>query len=133
MKLVIESEKPVWRSSETVAVQLIALNDSYEAVTVDRRLLVGPNLTYGEGRMPPPVQVEPAFPDEEQNRIILNPWCFYGRYRTFSALPVGQVTFYGYLLRRPEAALLPTRPVDLDALLAEAEPLVTTIVDMERR
>lgn len=131
MKLVIESEKPAWRSGETVVIRFIALNDSYEPVTVDRRLLVGPNATYGVGRMPPPIQLEPAFPDEEHNHIVLNPWCFYGRHRTFSGLPVGQVTFHGYLLRRPEASLLPNGPVDRGALLAEAEPLVTTIMDLE--
>jgi hypothetical protein len=64
---------------------------------------------------------------------LFAPWCFYGRHRTFSGLSVGQVTFHGYLLRRPEAALLPNGPVDPGALLAEAEPLVTTIVDLEKR
>jgi hypothetical protein len=34
-------------------------------------------------------------------------------------------------LRRPEASLLPNGPVDRGALLAEAEPLVTIIMDLE--
>jgi len=83
--------------------------------------------------MLPPVQLEPAFPGEEDNHIVLNPWCFHGRHRMFSGLPVGQVTFHGYPLRRPEASLLPNGPVDRGALLAEAEPLVMIIVDLERR
>lgn len=132
MKLVLESEHLAWRGGETVVIRLIALNDSYEAVTLDRRLLVGPNATFGARRMPLPIQLEPEFPDEAHNHIVLNPWCFYGRLRTFSGLPVGQVTFHGYLLRWPEAALLSNGPVDPGALLAEAEPLVITIEDLER-
>jgi hypothetical protein len=41
------------------------------------------------------------------------------------------VTFHGYLLRRPEAALLSNGPVDPGALLADAELPVITIDDLE--
>src|SRR5262245_15365538 len=129
MKLIIESEKQVWRKGETVTARLIVLNDSYEPVVIDHRLLIGPNLVYDAPRMPPPIQVEPAFPDEAHNCTMLNPWCFYGRQRTFSASSSGAVTLHGYLLRRPEAALLANGPVDPTAMLAAAEPLVATIED----
>jgi hypothetical protein len=129
MKLIVEAEKQVWFMGDVVRVRFQVLNDSYEPVVVDRRYLIGPNLVYSDARMPPPIQVEPEFSTQYKNQIILNPWCFYGRERTFSNLPAGQVTFYGYLLRRSEAAKLPTGPVDPTALLAEADPLVLTIIE----
>jgi hypothetical protein len=127
VELVLEAATRTWRAGQVVAVRLLVLNDGYERVTVDRRLLVGPNLGPGPGRMPPPVQVEPPFDEEERNQILLNPWCLYGRQREFPNLPAGEVTFYGYLLRRPVEALLPRGPADAEALLVEAEPLVLTI------
>lgn len=127
VKLILEVKKHVWNTDETVTVRLLALNESYEAVVVDRRLLIGPNLLPSTDRIPLPVEVEPAFEQEEQNQIILNPWGFYGRERTFSDLSAGQVTVYGYLLREPADALLPTGPVAPDALLVKAEPLTLTI------
>jgi hypothetical protein len=129
MQLVVESEKRVWRADETVVVRLLALNESYEPASIDRRLLVGPNLVYGVRRMPPPIHVEPALATEAENRIVLNPWCVYGRQRSFGPLPAGTVTVHGYVLRRPEDALLPAGPVDRAALLAEAVPLELTIVE----
>lgn len=127
MKLILEAEKHIWRTDEALTVRLLAYNDSYEPVVLDRQLLIGPNLMPGVGRMPPPVSVESAFVEAERNQLFLNPWTFYGRQRSFSGQPGGQVTFYGYLLRQPTQALLPKGPVDLEALLAEAEPLLLTI------
>ncbi|RLC93927.1 MAG: hypothetical protein DRI40_08130 [Chloroflexi bacterium] len=127
MKLVLRAEKRTWSAGEEVAVQLIAINDSYEAVALDRRLLVGPNPVPAklEG-IPFPVSVEPAFSREEQNVVMLNPWCFYGRER-FWKFPAGRVTFYGYLLRRPVEGMPPEGPKDYEALAVAAEPLVLRV------
>ena len=128
MQLILESDRRVWRVGEAVIVRLLALNDSYEVVTLDRRLLVGPHpMHVGPNRSLFGVSLEPTFPQEEQNILLLNPWCFYGRQRTFEHLAEGQLSLYGYLLSKPADALLPKGPVDADKLLAAAEPLVLTI------
>jgi hypothetical protein len=103
------------------------LNDDYSAVTIDRRLLVGPNLEYTTRRMPRVVQVEPAFDEEHQNQVVLNPWSLYGRERTFTVDEPGEVRMHGYLLRHESDGLLATGPVDAQALLLAAEPLQLTI------
>ncbi|MBE0480412.1 MAG: hypothetical protein IBX68_05475 [Dehalococcoidia bacterium] len=126
MRLLIETEKPAYSSGEPVTVRLLVLNDSYEPVSLDRRLLVGPN-PVPEGRPPFPVSIEPSFSREEQNLIMLNPWCFYGRQRTFDSLPPGKTTVYAYLLRRPTDSLLPGEPGERDALLSAAEPLIVEV------
>jgi hypothetical protein len=129
MQVIVESEKRVWRTDEMVVVRVLVLNDSYEPVAIDRRWLVGPNLLFGIPRMPPPINVEPALASEAENQVVLNPWCVYGRQRSFGPLPLGPVTLHGYLLNRLEDALLPTGPGDPAALLAAAVPLELTIVD----
>ena len=43
MRLILEAAKTSWRAGEPVTARLIVLNDGYEAVAFDRRLLVGPN------------------------------------------------------------------------------------------
>lgn len=129
MRLSLESDKQVWHTGEAVTVRLLVLNDSYEVATLDRRLLVGPHPSPGGPiRSFFGVSLEPAFPKEEQNFVLLNPWCFYGRQRMFENLSEGQLTIYGYLLNKPVDSLLPEGPVDADALLAAAEPLVLTIL-----
>ncbi len=133
MKLILESDKQVWNTGEVIIVRLLALNNSYEGAALDRRLLVGPNPLpdrpmrgfYG-------VSLEPAFTQKEQNLVLLNPWCFYGRQRTFENLAAGQLTLYGYLLNKPADSLLPKGPAETDALQAAAEPLVLTIVEQAR-
>jgi hypothetical protein len=127
MKLLLRAEKRTWSTGDEVAVQLVAINDSYEAVALDKRLLVGPNPVPArlEG-IPFPVSLEPAFPKEEQNVVMLNPWCFYGRERSWK-LPAGRTTFHAYLLRRPVDGLPPEGPKDPEALAVAAEPLVLTV------
>jgi hypothetical protein len=127
MKLKLEAQKPIWRVDEVITVQLLVLNDSYEPVAVDRRLIIGPNVLPNSMMGFYPISVEPAFSQEEQNLVMLNPFCFYGRQRTFENLAPGQVNFYGYLLNKPVDSLLPQKPGDLEALLTSAEPLVLTI------
>jgi hypothetical protein len=124
MKIILEMDKPEYTSSETVTVRLLALNDSYRPVTIDRRLLIGPNIKTEPPVNPPhPVSIEPASAKESSNQIILNAWCFYGRQRSFQGLPQGTATFYAYLLKKPSGSLLPERPGDMAALLVSAEPL----------
>lgn len=127
MKLMLRVTKRTWSTGEEVAVQLLAINDSYEVVALDRRLLVGPNPVPAKlSGIPFPVSLEPALAREEQNMVMLNPWCFYGRERSWK-LPAGRSTFYGYLLRRPVDVLLPEGPKDPDALALAAEPLVLRV------
>ena len=132
MKLTLEVAKRDWRVGEGITVRLVVLNDSHETAAVDRRLLVGPNpVPEHSTGAPLPVALEPAFPEEAQNRVLLNPWCIYGRERSFGNLPAGRVTVYGYLLRRASASRPPEGPAEADALQAAAEPLV--LIVHERR
>ena len=128
MELCLEMKKDKSETAGIVTVNLLVLNNSYEPVTIDRRLLVGPNpvLEHASG-IPFPVSVEPSLTREEENMVTLNPWCIYGRQRTFDSLPQGRATFYGYLLRYPLDALLPERPGEPEALLISAEPLIVSI------
>ncbi len=129
MKLTIEVEKRQWRAGELVRVRLVALNDSYQPVSLDRRALVGPNpVPARPAGGPLPISVEPRARKAQENHILLNPWCFYGRERTFDMLPPGEVTFHGYLLRREEPSLMPVAPHDPEATLAVAEPVTVTIL-----
>jgi hypothetical protein len=129
MQLMLEADKQELSSGEPVAVRVIVLNDSYEPVAVDRRLLVGPNpVPEPRAGSPLPVSLEPAFPDEERNLIYLNPWCFYGRERSWKFLPPGRVTVHAYLLRRPVRSLLAEGPGEPDALLVGAPPLALTVL-----
>ncbi|MEE6273597.1 hypothetical protein [Georgenia wangjunii] len=100
-------------------VLLLALNDSYEPVTLDHRLLVGPNAA---GGAPVPVSVEPSQPADQDNLTVLGPWCVYGRLRSFPRAEAA-TTFHGYLVRE-DSALLPDGPADPAHLVARAEPLV---------
>ena len=124
MKLFIQVEQ----SGETITARILALNDSYEPVVLDPRLLIGPNpVPEHPTGLPIPVSIEPALPREGENRILLNPWCLYGRERTFETLPRGRVTFHAYLLRELSSALLPDRPGDPDALFDAAEAAAIVI------
>jgi hypothetical protein len=111
MELILNVEQATDGQGATLTVRLMALNDSYEAVTLDRRLLIGPNVVPEHlAGASLPVSREPSFSKREQNEVVLNPWCFYGRQRTFDGLPAGRVTIYAYLLEQPTDSLLPDRP-----------------------
>jgi hypothetical protein len=128
MKITLETDKSKYNPGETVTVHLLVLNDSYSPVTIDRRLLIGPNIVTEPPMNPPlPISVEPAFSKEEQNLVALNPWGSFGRQRSFQGLPQGIATFYAYILKRPSGSLLPERPGEPAALLASAEPLSVNI------
>jgi hypothetical protein len=128
MQVSLAVEKDQFGLGETVTVRVVAINNSYEPAVLDRRLFVGPNPVPERATGAPfPVSVEPASPREEANLIVLNPWCFYGRERTFDNFPPGRVTFYGYVLRHRSDALRPEGPAEADAQLVSAEPLVITI------
>lgn len=128
MELFLEVDKDTAATAETVTVRLLVLNNGFDSAPLDRRLLVGPNpVPERPAGAPFPVSVEPAMPAEEQNVIMLNPWCLYGRQRTFDNFPPGRVTFHGYLLRHASKSLLPEKPGEPEALLLSAEPLVVSI------
>jgi hypothetical protein len=101
---------------------LLVLNDSYDVVTLDRGRLIGPNpVAARPSGLPLPISMEPTADDEPESNVVLNPWCLYGRQRTFDA--IGGLTFHGYLLWKPSDELRPDGPVDPDALAAAAPPL----------
>lgn len=124
MRVVIECAKSLYAPEETIVVRLLVINDSYETVALDRRMLVGPTPvpTAPEG-LPHPVSREPAFATTAENAVLLNPWGIFGRERSFSGLPPGPVNFHGYLLSEPSDALLPDRPADPGLLRLAATPL----------
>jgi hypothetical protein len=106
-----------------LAVRLTVLNDSYEPVRIDHRLLIGPNVA----SIPRPVSAEPSTEDEADNFTVLNPWCFYGRQRAFGDV-TGEVTFTAYLLASDDGGPLSAQgPVGDGEVVARAEPLVVEI------
>jgi hypothetical protein len=128
MKIILDSEKREYSREKSVIIRIFALNDTYDPVVLDRRLLIGPNPVTNPAIEPPfPLSVEPAFQHETQNLVTLNPWCFYGRQRSFENFPRGTVTFYGYLLRSSQTPLLPDKPKNLNSLAASADPLAIKI------
>jgi hypothetical protein len=124
VKLIIEADMPRWKRDETIVVRILAINDSYQPVVVDRRLLIGPTpISQGAVGLPHPVSREPAFSSAEENRVLLNPWGIYGRERSFELLPSGIVAFHGYLLTAATDALLPEGPTEPWMLQLAAVPL----------
>jgi len=128
MELLWDLDKAEYQAAETLTIRVLALNNSYEPIMLDRRLLVGrnpvPDRAVGAVF---PVSVEPAMAPENENLLRLNPWCLYGRQRSFDGLPPGRVTFHAYVLRRASEGLLPDRPAEAEALLVAAAPLAITI------
>ena len=131
MKLLLESDRDLGHIKEELMIRLTALNDSYDIIALDRRLLIGPNVVQEVeiGVDFHPVSVEPNLPVEGQNIVTLNPWSLYGRERSFNLLKLGKMIAYGYLLRQQSRSLLPQRPGTVGNLLASAEPLTLTITD----
>ena len=128
MQLILDVEQASKGQGTTLTVRLMALNDAYGPVTLDRRLLIGPNVVpeHLDGA-PLPVSREPSFPKREQNEVVLNPWCFYGRQRTFDGLSTGRVTIHAYLLDRPTDALLSDRPAAVGIAYQSAVPVAIVV------
>ncbi|TCO54087.1 hypothetical protein [Actinocrispum wychmicini] len=106
MKLTLE-QVPT-DDGDKVVVRLVLLNDTYDTVMLDRSLLIGPNPVAAHPTgLPLPISLEPPLSD---NTVVLNPWCLYGRQRTFDA--AGEMTFHAYLLREHTDQLRPDGPVD---------------------
>ena len=104
--------------------RLIVLNDGYEAVAFDRRLLVGPNFAAAAGGAGPlPMAMEPVFAEETANHVVLNPFCFYGRERSQEDLPPGEITVEGFMLARTLDQLGPEGLGAEGAVTTRAEPL----------
>jgi hypothetical protein len=118
VRLTLEASPP--DADGTVRVRLLALNDDSVVARLDRRLLVGPNPVGAELR---PVSLEPRAAREDENIVVLNPWCLYGRERQFS-VAAGQLTFHAYLLAHADERLLPQGPADPSALALAADPLI---------
>ena len=128
MQIILESPKVVYRAGEVIRVRILLLNDSTDVIDIDRRLLIGPNpVPERLTGMPMPVSVEPSLSDEQNHFITLNPWCFYGRERSFDHLPVGALAVHGYVLEEHTHACTPKGPADASLLLGAAEPLTLTI------
>jgi hypothetical protein len=118
MKLELTCDGP--DAEGRAAVRLVVVNDSYEPVTLDRRLLFGPHPGSGDPLL---LSSEPASRKKSENLVLLNPWTLYGRERRFQ-YEAGEITFHGFLLRRPADTLQPQGPGDPEDLLAAAPPLV---------
>jgi hypothetical protein len=122
VKLTLERIDQAEKQSGQILIRLLVLNDSYEVVTLDRSWLIGPNpVAERPSGLPLPISMEPTANDGPENNVALNPWCLYGRQRTFDA--IDGLTFHGYLLRKPSDELRPDGPVDPDALAIAAAPL----------
>lgn len=107
-----------------LVIRVLALNDSFEPVRLDKRLLIGPNLV---DRVPRPAAAEPAMPADGDNIVVLQPWCFFGRQRSFDNA-TGAVACHAYLLRGDSGGGLgPKGPVDESQLLTAAEPLMLVL------
>jgi hypothetical protein len=84
------------KSSEKLTLRAILFNDSYEAITISRNGFVGPNvqsLNAGSGLNPE--SVEPTFGQTEET-LVLHPFSFYGRERTFDQLQHGDLEVTAY-------------------------------------
>ena len=118
MKLTLERVEHAEEPGQIV-VRLLVLNDSYDVVTLDRGRLIGPNPVPARASgLPLPISMEPPVADAN---VVLNPWCLYGRQRTFDA--TGGLTFHGYLLRERSDELRPDAPVNPALLVVAAQPL----------
>lgn len=136
MRLEIHTDRPRYRVGERITVRLLAINDSYVPVLLDRRMLIGPTpMLRAQRGMPYPIVIEPAAMDPDRNTLLLNPFCLYGRERVHEGLPAGPVEFRAYLTRRLVDNLSPERPLDPGDLEVEATPLTIEIdaVDAARR
>ena len=78
---------------------------------LDRRLLFGPHPGHGD---PVLLASEPTTPKASQDRILLNPLCFYGRQRQYQ-YSGGEMTFHGYLVAERTDGLLPAGPAEPEA------------------
>ena|GEM_PF-1554579 len=124
MKILLKTDATDWRVDTNITVRLLVINDSYEPVALDRQLLAGPNpVPEHPVGIPYPISIEPAFDEENQNIVMLNPWCFYGRERSFDNLPAGTATFYAYLLKHT-GSFMPKSANEAENLAAEAQPLI---------
>jgi hypothetical protein len=121
MRLEIHTDKPRYRIGERITVRLIAINDSYEPVLLDRRTLIGPTpILRAQRGMLYPVAVEPPARDPAHNTLLLQPFCLYGRERVHDGLPAGTVELRAYLTRRVVERFSAERPFDPADLEVEA-------------
>jgi hypothetical protein len=131
MKIVVEVNTSRATAGDAVAARVLLINDSTQRITVDKRLLVGPNMVAAApvSMAPPPVAVEPVYDgdDDRAAQILLAPGAIYGRERTYR-VSTGTTLFHGYLLRSLTHALLPGGPAERDLAAAIADP-VAVIVD----
>jgi len=101
-----------------LSIRVIAVNDSYEPIRLDRRLLVGPNPVTDRIM---PLAMEEAAEVEEDNFVELHPWCLYGRERRCPAPKDRPFSYHAYLLIHPARPLRADGPADPTALAVAAE------------
>lgn len=84
------------KSSETCNLRVLLFNDSYEPTPISRNAFVGPNLRgLTSVGFPHPKSVEPTF-GEQDEPLMLQPFTFYGRERTYNDLQPGEVEVTAY-------------------------------------
>lgn len=131
MKVVVQIDSPRANTSDTVVARVLLINDSADRVTINKRLLVGPNMASERpmSMAPVPIAVEPNYEgdDERATEITLAPGAIYGRQRSYGNLPPGSTRFHGYLLTSLTHALGPTGPADKNLVAVVAEPATVSV------
>jgi hypothetical protein len=90
MRIELEAPSTIAAGAEC-QLRAILINDGYEPVVVMRNAFIGPNLRPASpSGQPSPDSVEATFgqPDEP---FTLQPFTFYGRERTWTGLPPGEM------------------------------------------
>jgi hypothetical protein len=94
MRIELHCPQAVTASAEC-RLQAILFNDSYEPVAVSRNAFVGPNVrALAAGIFPQPESVEATFGQADEP-LMLQPFTFYGRERSFSLQP-GEIEVTAY-------------------------------------
>ena len=128
MRIEIHADKQRYKQGEHVRLRVIAYNDSFEPVELDRTTLYGPTpVAERFTGMPLPISVETATDRPGSTSVLLNPFGLYGRERSWSTLPPGKSTVHAFLVARADALVGPTGPVDAADLVVAAAPVVVEI------
>jgi hypothetical protein len=79
------------KASEQCHLRAVLFNDSYEPVAVSRNALIGPNVN--TPHLTEAVEATFGGPEEP---LTLHPFTFYGRERSYTGLPPGEVVVTAY-------------------------------------
>jgi hypothetical protein len=78
-------------TAEACHLRAVLFNDGYEPVAISRNAFTGPSVqTLAPGGYPQPASVEPTYGHADEP-LTLQPFTLYGRERTFTGLPAGEM------------------------------------------